>query len=90
MSIRSQIMPTASGVDIASPGPMDRGIRSLIHDSANGLRRISLPRTPVNKGKKRRVTGLRCYPVAWTSTTQSEEAEFGGAPRLLLPPPLTV
>jgi hypothetical protein len=25
-----------------------------MHDPANGLRRIPLPRTPVNKGKKKR------------------------------------
>src|SRR5687768_3213215 len=62
-----------------------------MQDSGSELRRIYIPRTSVYKVKKRRpLTGLRCYPVAWTSTTQSEEAELGGAPRLLLPPPLIV
>jgi hypothetical protein len=62
-----------------------------MQDPANELPRIHLPRTWVYKGKKKsRITGLRCYPVAWTSTTQSAEAELGGVPRLRLSPPLIV
>jgi hypothetical protein len=30
-----------------------------------------------------------CYPIASISTTQSEEVELGGAPRLVIVPPLT-
>jgi hypothetical protein len=32
---------------------------------------------------------LGCYPIASTNTTQSEEVELGGTPRLVLVPPLT-
>jgi hypothetical protein len=62
-----------------------------MHDVVYELRRIPLLRGWVYKGKKKRcLTGLGCYPVTWTSTTQSAEAELGGAPRLLLAPPLIV
>src|SRR5215207_9491011 len=54
ISIQPQIIPTASSADRADPGHRDGVLRGLIQDPASELRRILIPRTPVNKGRKKR------------------------------------
>ena len=47
--VQPQIIPTASSADRDDPGHRGGVLRDLIQDPANGLPRIPILRTPVNK-----------------------------------------